>query len=120
MLTADPDELARTDISDRALKALRCSRVQEVVIAARRGPAQSAFTLPELIGLTTTADVVLDTQDRELVRHELATVSDTVTRRKLEILSKLVDGSSASSRPESGWPTDSHPGGCSAGGAPAA
>ncbi len=99
VLTADPDELARTDISDRALKALRCSRVQEVVIAARRGPAQSAFTLPELIGLTTTADVVLDTQDRELVRHELATVSDTVTRRKLEILSKLVDGSSASSRP---------------------
>ena len=55
VLTADPDELARTDISDHALQALRTSRVHEVVIAARRGPAHSAFTLPELIGLTTTA-----------------------------------------------------------------
>ena len=52
VLTADPDDLARTDISDHALEALRGSAVREVVIAARRGPAQSAFTLPELIGLT--------------------------------------------------------------------
>ena len=36
------------------------SKVTEVVIAARRGPAQSAFTLPELIGLTSTCEVVLD------------------------------------------------------------
>lgn len=52
VLTADPDDLARTDIADHALAALRGSAVREVVIAARRGPAQSAFTLPELIGLT--------------------------------------------------------------------
>ena len=57
VLTADPDELAHTDISDHALTALRASRVQEVVIAARRGPEHSAFTLPELIGLTTSAEV---------------------------------------------------------------
>ena len=54
VLTADPDDLARTDISDHALEVLRGSAVREVVIAARRGPAQSAFTLPELIGLTST------------------------------------------------------------------
>src|ERR1700742_3895898 len=67
VLTTDPDELARTDISDHALQALRASRVREVVIAARRGPAHSAFTLPELIGLTTTSDVVLDAEDHQLV-----------------------------------------------------
>ena len=55
ILTADPDELARTDIADHALTALRSSKVREVVIAARRGPAHSAFTLPELIGLTATS-----------------------------------------------------------------
>ena len=44
ILTTDPDALARTDISDHALAALRRSKVTEVVIAARRGPAQSAFT----------------------------------------------------------------------------
>jgi ferredoxin/flavodoxin---NADP+ reductase len=99
VLTADPDELARTDISDHALQALRASRVQEVVIAARRGPAHSAFTLPELIGLTTKADVVLAAADHQLVLSDLATVSDAVTRQKLEILSKLGDGSGPPLRP---------------------
>jgi ferredoxin--NADP+ reductase len=97
VLTADPDDLAGTDISDHALTALRASRVQEVVIAARRGPAHSAFTLPELIGLTTKADVVLDRHDHELVQRDQATVSDALTRQKLEILSKLGDGSAVSS-----------------------
>jgi ferredoxin/flavodoxin---NADP+ reductase len=99
VLTADPDELARTDISDHALQALRASRVQEVVIAARRGPAHSAFTLPELIGLTTKTDVVLAAADHELVLRDLAGVSDAVTKQKLEILSKLGDGSGPSPRP---------------------
>ncbi|BCO34543.1 FAD-dependent oxidoreductase [Mycobacterium heckeshornense] len=99
VLTADPDKLAQTDIADHALKALRRSRVHEVVIAARRGPAQSAFTLPELIGLTATADIVLDAQDHELVQRDLAAAAKTLTRQKLEILSKLGDSSSPSSRP---------------------
>ncbi|HZU49509.1 MAG TPA: FAD-dependent oxidoreductase [Mycobacterium sp.] len=99
VLTANPDQLARTDISDHALTALRASRLREVVIAARREPAHSAFTLPELIGLTTTADVVLSAADHELVRRDLASVSDTLTRQKLEILSKLGDDSSPASRP---------------------
>ena len=67
ILTTDPDALARTDIADHALAALRDSRVREVVIAARRGPAASAFTLPELIGLTATLEVVLDAADHDLV-----------------------------------------------------
>ena len=65
----------------------------EVVIAARRGPADSAFTLPELIGLTSTCDVMLDSADHDLVIRDLAVVSDPLTRNKLEILSKLGDAS---------------------------
>ena len=76
ILTTDPDALARTDISDHALAALRDSKVTEVVIAARRGPAQSAFTLPELIGLTSTCEVVLDAADHELVQADLAAAGD--------------------------------------------
>lgn len=72
VLTTDPDALARTDISDHALAALRASRVQEVVVAARRGPAASAFTLPELIGLTSTGEVVLDATDHARVVADLA------------------------------------------------
>jgi ferredoxin/flavodoxin---NADP+ reductase len=99
VLTADPDELARTDISDHALQALRASRVQEVVMAARRGPLHSAFTLPELIGLTTKADVVLAAADHELVLRDLATAADAVTKQKLEILRKLGDASGPALRP---------------------
>jgi len=99
ILTAEPDALARTDISDHALAALRDSKVTEVVIAARRGPADSAFTLPELIGLTSTCDVVLDAADHELVQRDLAEASDPLTRNKLEILSKLGDASAPASRP---------------------
>ena len=98
VLTADPDDLARTDISDHALEVLRGSAVREVVIAARREPAQSAFTLPELTGLTSTRDVVLSADDHKLVQADLATVSDGLTRSKLEILSELGDDS-APSRP---------------------
>lgn len=94
ILATDPDALARTDISARALAALRKSCVQEVVIAARRGPADSAFTLPELIGLTSTCEVVLDAADHDLVIRDLAQNSDAMTRNKLEILSKLGDAGS--------------------------
>ena len=99
ILTADPDALARTDISDHALAALRESKVAEVVIAARRGPADSAFTLPELIGLTSKCEVVLDAADHELVIRDLAVVSDPLTRNKLEILSKLGDASTPATHP---------------------
>lgn len=99
ILTADPDRLAGTDISDHALEVLRGSGVREVVVAARRDPRHSAFTLPELIGLTQAAEVTLDAGDHELVRRDLATVSDALTRTKLEILSKLSDASAPVTRP---------------------
>jgi ferredoxin/flavodoxin---NADP+ reductase len=99
VLTTDPDELADTDIADHALKALGKSAVREVVIAARRGPAHSAFTLPELIGLTGGSDVVLDPDDHRRVLEDLTTVSDPLTKNKLEILSTLGDGSTPGTRP---------------------
>jgi ferredoxin--NADP+ reductase len=99
VLTTDPDALARTDISDHALAALRDSRVREVVVAARRGPAASAFTLPELIGLTATHEVVLDSADHDLVLRDLANETDPLIRNKLEVLSKLGDASAPINRP---------------------
>ncbi|OMC40754.1 ferredoxin [Mycobacterium sp. GA-1841] len=99
ILTTDPDVLAHTDISDHALATLRSSKVSEVVIAARRGPAQSAFTLPELIGLTAGCDVVLSEEDHALVLADLARESDPLTRNKLEILAKLGTASAPITRP---------------------
>lgn len=99
VLTTDPGDLARTDIADHALRALRGSAVREVVIAARRGPAHSAFTLPELIGLTAASELVLDRDDHQRVLEDLATASAPLTKAKLEILSTLGDGSTPASHP---------------------
>jgi ferredoxin/flavodoxin---NADP+ reductase len=48
ILLRDRDELAKTDISEVALAALRESPVREVVLLGRRGPAQAAFDQGEL------------------------------------------------------------------------
>jgi ferredoxin--NADP+ reductase len=57
VLTLPIDTLRRTDIADHALAALENSAVQEVVLLARRGPENAAFTSPELLALTQLEDV---------------------------------------------------------------
>lgn len=68
ILTADPERLARTDLAPVPLEQLRRSRVREVVVLGRRGPAQAAFTVPELVGLAglTDVDVVVDADPDEI------------------------------------------------------
>jgi ferredoxin--NADP+ reductase len=68
MLTLDPDELARTDVADHALEALRESRIEEVVVLGRRGPAQAAFTSAELreLGRLGGVELRVSPQDAEL------------------------------------------------------
>lgn len=61
ILATDPDELAGTDISPVALEALRRGAVEEIVVLGRRGPAESAFTVPEFVGLLgSDVDIVID------------------------------------------------------------
>ncbi len=48
ILVLSRDRLARTDIADHALEALRGCGVKRVTLLGRRGPAQASFTNPEL------------------------------------------------------------------------
>ncbi len=48
ILVRSVDELARTDMADHAVAALRRSQVRHVTLLGRRGPAQASFTNPEL------------------------------------------------------------------------
>jgi len=66
ILTTDPDRLAATDIAPHALEALRQSRIEEVIVVGRRGLAQSAFTVPELVGLTSMPDVDVAVAEKDL------------------------------------------------------
>ena len=91
MLASDPDELAKTDVADHALEVLRTSNVREVVVLGRRGPAQAAFTNPELLELSemTDADVYVEAQDCELdplSSEWLETEGSSTARKNVEIL----------------------------------
>jgi ferredoxin--NADP+ reductase len=68
MLVLGADELERTDVADHALERLRSSRVEEVVVLGRRGPAQAAFTSAELreLGRVAGVDTRVDPDDVEL------------------------------------------------------
>ena len=61
-------ELAKTDIADHALEALSQSRVKNVHILGRRGPAQAAFTPPEIkeMGEFADADVTVPAAEAAL------------------------------------------------------
>jgi ferredoxin/flavodoxin---NADP+ reductase len=48
ILIRDPDELRETDISQPVLETLMSSKVREVHMIGRRGPAQAKFTTKEL------------------------------------------------------------------------
>jgi ferredoxin--NADP+ reductase len=92
ILARSVEELAKTDIADYALEALRHSKVKEIYLLGRRGPAQAAFTNPEIRELTelAEADLVVRAEDLELDevnREFLALHTDEQThQRNLEVL----------------------------------
>jgi ferredoxin--NADP+ reductase len=84
MLVLHPDELAPTDTADHAIEAFGEATVEEVVLLGRRGPAEAAFTNPELreLGELARADVIVDPVQLEGV----AEPEDTTQKRNVEIL----------------------------------
>ncbi|MFF8288562.1 FAD-dependent oxidoreductase [Streptomyces sp. NPDC016309] len=70
ILVSAPETLARTDIADHALTALRAARVREVVLLGRRGPEDAAYTASELRALTHLDGVrlVVDDHDPRVAR----------------------------------------------------
>jgi ferredoxin--NADP+ reductase len=95
MLMLDAEELAPTDTADHALDVLARSRVQEVLVVGRRGPAQAAFTNPELLELDelSGADVLVDSDEleRALAVHDAAAEQDATSRRNVEILRRYAE-----------------------------
>ncbi|HWQ12179.1 MAG TPA: FAD-dependent oxidoreductase [Roseiflexaceae bacterium] len=89
ILVTDPEELAKTDIADHALAALRASRVREVVMLGRRGPAQAAFTNAELkeFGELRGVDVIVDPADLQLdPQSEESLAENRIAARNVELL----------------------------------
>ncbi|MDN2499700.1 ferredoxin [Nocardia nova] len=81
VLTLDSEELARTDIADHALAALRDSTIREVVLLGRRGPVQAAYTSPEFLALQRLpgVDVIIDESELKLDSASQAVLDDPGT-----------------------------------------
>jgi ferredoxin/flavodoxin---NADP+ reductase len=88
MLTLAHDELASTDVADHALEALRESAVREVVVVGRRGPAQAAFTNPELLelGEMRGVDVVVRGEELERALAVADPNMDPTSERNVKVL----------------------------------
>jgi len=88
ILCLTPDELHRTDIADYALKALSNSNIKEVYVFGRRGPAQAAFTSPEIkeLGQLEDTDVFVPLDEAHL---DPLSQADLDKRRDQAILRKV-------------------------------
>lgn len=94
MLVLDEDEVQPTDTADHAIEAFKTHGVKEVIILGRRGPAQAAFTNPELLelGELKRADVIVDPGQMEL--DELSQkwlesdLAEPTNRRNVDIMTE--------------------------------
>jgi len=89
ILAKAADELRETDIADHALEVLAKSRVRDIYMLGRRGPAQGKFTTKELreLGELKNADVVVDPGDLELDPVSEASLSDEpAVAKNVEVL----------------------------------
>jgi ferredoxin/flavodoxin---NADP+ reductase len=83
MLALTPEELDPTDTTDAAIAAICGAGIEEIVMVARRGPAQAAFTTPELteLGELAGADVIVEAGELEGAEPQ-----DTNAERNVEVL----------------------------------
>jgi ferredoxin--NADP+ reductase len=92
MLALTEEELRETDTADHAIDDLAENGIEEIVVLGRRGPAQAAFTNPELreLGEMKQADIVVDEAEIELDELSSAYLesddADITTRKNVEIL----------------------------------
>lgn len=82
-------ELAETDMADHAIEHLKGSRIEEVIIVGRRGPAEAKFTTKELreLGELLNADIYVDPAELVVPASSRAAIEGDVNAQKnLEVL----------------------------------
>jgi ferredoxin--NADP+ reductase len=91
ILARTTSELGKTDIADYALEALKHSQVRTIYVLGRRGPAQSAFTNPEIkeLGEMEDAEVIVPPDDIAIdpfSQEYLDSGTDKVAVKNVQIL----------------------------------
>lgn len=89
LLSLSRQELLESDAADYAVEALSNSKIKVVYLLGRRGPAQAAFTNPEIkeIGDLADCDVVTRADETQLDELSAASIAgDRTLQKKVEIL----------------------------------
>jgi ferredoxin--NADP+ reductase len=89
ILSKSIDELRRSDICEHALDALSASKITDVYVIGRRGPAQAKFTAQELreLGELEEAQPVVDPAELQLDAASVDEIANSASAAKnLEIL----------------------------------
>lgn len=105
VIAKGPDEIGTTDVPEPVLAAFRDSRVTDIYVLGRRGPAQAKFTPVELreMGKLAGADVVVHPDELVLdTAGEAAEADSRHVRKNLELLREW------SQRPLEGKPRRVH------------
>lgn len=94
MLCRSAEELSKTDITDYAFDKLTNSNVKEIYMLGRRGPAQAAFTNPEIRELQNLSSADVLTLKKEVELDDLTTryLSENPSRsteKKVEMLKQF-------------------------------
>lgn len=82
-------ELAETDMADHAIEHLKSSKIEEVIIVGRRGPAEAKFTTKELreLGELLNADIYVDADELVVPQSSRDAIANDVNAQKnLEVL----------------------------------
>ncbi|MCB9100107.1 MAG: FAD-dependent oxidoreductase [Anaerolineales bacterium] len=91
ILSKTVEELETTDIADYALEALKNSQIKTIYILGRRGPAQAAFTNPEIkeLGELAATEITVPADEAALdplSQSDLDKSQDRTTTKKIEII----------------------------------
>lgn len=91
ILAKTVDELKHTDIAQHALDALAQSRIREIHMIGRRGPAQAKFTHVELreLGELADCDAVVDPEDLKVNPESEAELGDKRNRTAIKNMEVL-------------------------------
>lgn len=103
ILAKSADDLKHTDIAEHALDALAQSRIEEIYVVGRRGPAQAKFTTKELREFAGLANCRACIDASELLLNpvstaEIADKRGTVNRKNMELFRQFSE-TEADSRP---------------------
>jgi ferredoxin/flavodoxin---NADP+ reductase len=92
ILAKSVDELKTTDIADHALEVLKDSKVTDIYMLGRRGPAQAKFTTKELreLGELHNADIIVNPAEVEVDAKSLESIAnDPGMKKNVEILQEF-------------------------------